>query len=46
MWNDAAAVIVGAPLPPQKWAVWLLRELNALRALMSARAVPESKEGQ
>lgn len=39
--NDAADVRVS--LPPQKWAVWLLRELNAIRALRSPKPVPEKK---
>lgn len=40
--NDAAATaIVRASLPPQKWAVWLLRELMALRTLKNPKSVVE-----
>ena len=40
--NDAAATaIVRASLPPQKWAVWLLRELMALRTLKNPKPVVE-----
>lgn len=41
---DAAATIVRASLPPQKWAAWLLRELMALRALRSPKPVAEKKK--
>jgi hypothetical protein len=43
--NNAAAAIARASLPPQKLAVWLLRELKALRALKCPKPVPEKKEG-
>ncbi|MDO8687535.1 MAG: GTPase-associated system all-helical protein GASH [Dehalococcoidales bacterium] len=42
--NDNAATIIRASLPPQKWAVWLLRELKALQALENPKLVPEKKD--
>ncbi len=42
--NDADARVVETALPPHRWAVWLLRELKALQALMNPKPVPE-KEG-
>lgn len=44
--KNAPAAIVRRSLPPKKWAVWLLRELQALRALKILKPVPKKKEGQ
>ena len=42
--NDADARVVDAAMPPHRWAVWILRELKAVHALMNPKPVPE-KEG-